>query len=165
MKALSEKGNPPKKYVFFISHSTRDIKNDVGEVHKILKTCKIPCYIADIDAPLGNVLPAEIKKAIEESELFLVFITQYSKRSLWVNQEIGYALGKEIPVIPLKKGRATIKGLIEAAKYVPIYADPLRTVNELFKRLKGRAISPAAQAAFFAFVGALKLKDEYGGKA
>lgn len=160
MKTARENRNPQKKYVFFISHSTKDIKNEVGEVRKIFKTCEIPCYIADFDAPLGKALSDEIRKAIEESELFLVFITHHSKRSLWVNQEIGYALGKGIPVIPLKKGKTAIKGLLEAAKYVPIYANPLETVNELFKRLGGKGISPTAQAAFFAFIGVLRLRNK-----
>ena len=152
-----------KKYVFFVSHSTKDIRGDVGEVCEIFEKCKIRSYVADRDAPLGKPLPEEIKKAIEESELFLVFLTKNSRKSPWVNQEIGYALGKGVPVIPLKKGRIIVKGLIESAKYVKMRDNPLDTVNEIFSRLKSKALSPTAQAAILAFIGALELKDKYGG--
>ena len=152
-----------KKYVFFISHSTEDLKADVGEICEILETCKIPSFVADRDAPLGNPLPEEIKKAIEESELFLVFLTKKSRSSAWVNQEIGYALGKEIPIIPLKKGRIKVKGLIESARYVLMKENPLDTVKEIFSRLKGVSLSRTAEAAIGAVVGALELKDKYGG--
>lgn len=151
-----------RKYVFFISHSTEDLKSDVGEICEILETCKIPSFVADRDAPLGNPLPEEIKKAIEESELFLVFITKKSRNSAWVNQEIGFALGRGIPVIPIKKGQIKVKGLIESARYVKMRADPLETVSEIFSKLKNKQLSPVAQAAILAFVGALELKERYG---
>jgi len=152
-----------KRYVFFISHSTKDVSGDVGEICNIFEKCKIQSFIADRDAPLGNPLPEEIKKAIEESELFLVFLTKNSRESPWVNQEIGYALGKEIPVIPLKKGKIKVKGLIESAKYVQMQDNPLDTVKEIFSRLKTTTLSRTAQAAIGAVVGVLELKDRYGG--
>jgi hypothetical protein len=102
-------------------------------------------------------------KAIEESELFLVFLTENSLNSQWVNQEIGYALGKGISVIPLKKEGIDFKGLIEAAKYVKIQDNPVDTVRDVFARLKDKQLSPTAQAAIIAFIGALELKEKYGG--
>jgi hypothetical protein len=155
--------SPKKKYVFFVSHSTKDVSDDVGEICEIFEKCRIQSFIADRDAPLGNPLPQEIKKAIEESELFLVFLTTNSRKSPWVNQEIGYALGKEIPVIPLKKRRIKVKGLIESAKYVQMRDNPLDTVKEIFSRLEATPLSRTAEAAIGAVVGVLELKDKYGG--
>jgi len=163
MKAMPKKSSNTKKYVFFISHSTKDISSYVGEICKIFEACKIQSFIADRDAPLGRFLPQEVRNAIEESELFLVFITKNSKSSPWVNQEIGYALGKEVPVIPLKRGRIRIKGLIESAKYVQMQENPLDTVKEVFSKLKGIPLSRIAEAAIGAVVGALELKEKYGG--
>lgn len=163
MVVASKKGGCKKKYVFFVSHSTKDISGDVGEVCEIFEKCRIKCFIADRDAPLGEPLPEEIRKAIEESELFLVFLTNNSKKSPWVNQEIGYALGRRIPVIPLKKGRMKVKGLIESAKYVKMQTNPLDTVNEIFSKLKDKSLSPTAEAAILAFIGVLELKKKYGG--
>lgn len=152
-----------KKYVFFISHSTRDVKRYVSEICEILKRFNIQSYVADRDAPLGKLLPSEVKKAIEESELFLVFITKNSRSSPWVNQEIGYALGKEVPVIALKGRRIRIRGLIESVKYARIKENPLDTVEEVFSKLKGIKLSRLAEAVIGAVVGALELKEKYGG--
>lgn len=160
---LTGKVTSSKKYVFFISHSTKDVMGDVGEVCNILEKCRIRSFVADRDAPLGEPLPEKIKKAIEESELFLVFLTKNSKKSLWVNQEIGYALGKGIPIIPLKKGKTALKGLIESAKYVKMQHNPLLTVKDVFSRLGAWTLSPTAEAAILAFVGAMELRDKLGG--
>jgi hypothetical protein len=163
MKNSNKIGRSKKKYVFFVSHSTKDISGDVGEICNIFDTCKIRSYIADRDAPLGKPLPEEIKKAIRESELFLVFLTENSRESPWVNQEIGYSLGRGIPTIPLKKGNIKVKGLIEATKYVKMRDNPLDTVRDVFSKLKNESLSQTAQAAIGAFVGALELKDKYRG--
>jgi hypothetical protein len=162
MKGLHKKGSLDKKYVFFVSHSTDDVCSDVGVICEILEKCKIPSFVADRDAPLGQALPAIIMRAIEESDLFLVFLTKNSRKSPWVNQEIGYALGRDIPVIPLKKGRIEFKGLVESAKYVKMQDNPLDTTREVFARLKGIPLSPTAESAILAFIGALDLKDKYG---
>ena len=152
-----------KDYVFFISHSTKDIGDAIGEICKIFEECKIRSFFADRDAPLGESLPDAIKKAIEASQLFLVFITRHSRKSPWVNQEIGYALGKEIPVIPIEKGMIKVKGLIESAKYVQMRDNPFSTVREIFSRLSGQPLSPEAQAAILAVVGILRLQKNSGG--
>ena len=152
-----------KKYVFFVSHSTKDIKGKVGEVCYIFEKIQIKIFVADKDVPVGKPLPEEIKRAIEESELFIVFLTTNSVKSPWVNQEIGYALGKGIPVIPIKQGRVRVKGLIETAKYVRLCDNPLDTVHEIFSRLTNESLSIRAQAAIGAFVGLLELEEKYGG--
>jgi len=160
---MAGKSKAGKRYVFFVSHSTKDLKDDVGEVGKILDTCKIQNFVADRDAPVGKCLPDEVKKAIIESEVFLVFLTKNSKSSPWVNQEIGYALGRDLPVIPLRKGKVVIKGLIESTKYVQIQENPLKTMTEVFSKLGKISLSKTAEAAIGAVVGALELKDKYGG--
>lgn len=151
-----------KKYVFFVSHSTKDLKSDIGEVCDIFKTCNIQSYVADRDAPIGKPLPEEIKRAIRGSELVLAFLTKNSRSSPWVNQEIGFALGKGIPVIPLKKGNIRVKGLIESTKYVKMRDNPLKTVQEIFTKLDTVHLSLTAEAAVGGFVAALSMIDKYG---
>ncbi len=154
-----------KKYVFFVAHSMKDSKSDIESICEVFEKCSIKSFVADRDAPLGDPLPASVKQAIDESQLFLVFLTKNSKESPWVNQEIGYALGREIPVVPIKKGRIRVKGLIEAAKYVQMKDNPLDTVLEIFSKLNGYSLDQTAQAAIGAVVGILELKDKYeGGK-
>ena len=137
------------------------MSGEIGEVCNIFKTCKIPSFIADRDAPIGKSLPETVKKAINNSELVLVFLTKNSKKSIWVNQEIGYALGKGIPIIPLRKGRIRLKGLIESTKYVSMKSNAIEIVKDIFNRLKDNQLSPIAQATIFTFIGALELREKY----
>ena len=146
-----------KKYVFFVSHSTKDVSGDVGEICEVFDKCKILSFIADRDAPPGKILPDEIKKAIEDSELFLVFLTRNSKKSIWVNQEVGYALGIGTPVIPIKRGKIQVDGLIESIKYIQMRDDPLETVREIFTKLGKIPLSRIAQASIGGVIGILEL--------
>ena len=153
----SKSSNKKKDYVFFISHSTVDMNSFVKEIANVFEKCHMKSYIADRDAPIGSVIPQEVKNAIEASELCLAVITKNSKKSPWVNQEIGYALGAGVPVLPLKKGRIRIKGLIESTKYVGIRDNPLDTVKDVFSKLKGANVSKSVEAAMMAVVGILEL--------
>lgn len=163
MRDIETKVKQKKKYVFFISHSTVDIESEVKAICEIFEKCHISSFVADRDAPVGTPLPREIMQAIEASELFLVLLTENSLNSQWVNQEIGYALGKDIPVIPLKKKGINFSGLIEAAKYIKMQNNPLLTVRDIFSSLKNKQLSPTAQSTIMAFIGALELKEKYEG--
>ena len=151
-----------KDFVFFISHSTDDIGNYVKGICDILETCKIKHFFADRDAPIGQSLPSTIKNAIDESEVVLLVLTKNSKNSLWVNQEIGYALGKGIPVIPLKKGKIAVEGLIDATRYVPMSDNPLETLQVLFSKMSNIQLSRTAEAAIGAIIGILQLTKNGG---
>ncbi|MCL5876335.1 MAG: toll/interleukin-1 receptor domain-containing protein [Candidatus Bathyarchaeota archaeon] len=153
---------PQKNFVFFISHNTDDISTYVKSICEILETCKIKHFFADRDAPIGGSLPATIKDAINESEVVLLVLTKNSKNSLWVNQEIGYALGRGIPVIPLKKGKITVEGLIDSTRYVPLADDPLATLNDLFSKMKTIKLSKTAEAAIGAIIGIMQLTNNRG---
>lgn len=163
MKAAGGNSKRSKKYVFFISHSTADICSYVKGICEIFELVKINTYFADRDAPLGEPLPEEIKKAIRQSEIFLVIVTKNSRKSAWVNQEIGYALGKGVPVVALKKGRIRVKGLIETSRYVPLKDNAFNTVKEVFAKLEKTPVSKTAETAIGAFIGALEALEKYGG--
>lgn len=52
----------------------------------------------------------EIKTEIDNFECVLAIVTTNSRKSTWVNQEIGYALGKGIPLLPVKKNSMASRG-------------------------------------------------------
>src|SRR2546423_528056 len=49
----------------------------------------------------GMAFPDEIKQLISRAHLFMPIITENSKKSAWVHQEIGFALALHLPVLPL----------------------------------------------------------------
>lgn len=59
---------------------------------------------------LGCDFGAEIKLQIDQSECVLALVTPNTKKSTWVNQEIGYTIGKGIPLLPVKKRSMANRG-------------------------------------------------------
>jgi IS30 family transposase len=72
MNLVNEEKSSIKKYVFFISHSTKDTGLYVQDLCEIFETLRVQNFFADRDAPLGSFLPDQVKNAIDNSELFLV---------------------------------------------------------------------------------------------
>lgn len=56
----------------------------------------------------------EIEKALETMEVFVALITQDFHESNWTNQEMGFALGKRVPVICLKLGNHNPEGFVSS---------------------------------------------------
>lgn len=64
----------------------------------------------------------EIEKGLETMEVMLILVTEDFHSSFWTNQEVGYALGKGVPIIPVKfdlKDPAGFIGATQALKGNP----------------------------------------------
>jgi hypothetical protein len=55
---------------------------------------------------------SEIEKGLETMEVMLAFLTDDFHESTWTNQEIGYALGRSVPIISVKFGAKSPAGFI-----------------------------------------------------
>jgi TIR domain len=58
----------------------------------------------------------EILKGLETMEIMLVFLTDDFEASTWTNQEVGFALGANKPIVSLKLGRKDPPGFISHAQ-------------------------------------------------
>jgi hypothetical protein len=54
----------------------------------------------------------EIERGLETMEVMLAFVTDDFHDSTWTNQEVGYALGKSVPIISVKFGTKDPEGFI-----------------------------------------------------
>ena len=54
----------------------------------------------------------EIEKALRSMDVLLAFITDDLFDSAWTNQEVGFALGRNIPIVSIKVGKADPVGFI-----------------------------------------------------
>jgi hypothetical protein len=52
---------------------------------------------------LGCDFGAKIKSEIDSSDCVLAIISEHTLASCWVNQEIGYTIGKGIDLVPIKQ--------------------------------------------------------------
>jgi rhamnose utilization protein RhaD (predicted bifunctional aldolase and dehydrogenase) len=87
-------------YKVFISHSTRD-QGLVIALSNLLSKFDAEVNVAEWYLNPGEPLDKKIWNQIRDSDCMVVLLTKHGVRSNWVQQEIGYALKSEIPVIPL----------------------------------------------------------------
>src|ERR1700752_1963309 len=85
----------------FVSH--RDThKSSARDLADALDAYGISTFVAhDTIEPMAT-WQREIEKALETMEVMLAFVTDDFHDSVWTNQEVGYALGKGVPIIPIK---------------------------------------------------------------
>jgi hypothetical protein len=96
----------------------------------------------------------EIQRGLDTMEVMLVCITHNFHSSIWTNQEVGFALGKGIPIIPLKlegEDPAGFIGNIQAIR--GDLNDPKAAVAEIYKVLctklgQGKRLHQTLIAAF-----------------
>ncbi|MDE2404901.1 MAG: toll/interleukin-1 receptor domain-containing protein [Sphingomonadales bacterium] len=123
----------------FISH--RDLrKKEARELSDALEDYGISCFVAhDTIQPMSE-WRAEIMKGLQTMEVMLVFLTDDFTESMWCHQEVGFALGKGIPIISLKLGKIDPPGFISHVQALRGQIDePLKAAKNLFL-LIGKAL-------------------------
>ena len=91
----------PGQVRLFISHRDED-KVGANELADALGAYGITCFVAHDTIKPMREWRREILKGLETMEMMLVYLTDKFGESIWTQQEVGYALGKGIPVISLK---------------------------------------------------------------
>src|SRR5436309_2331029 len=84
----------------FLSHSSKDhtlVEPIRAQAHAI----EVEVYLHELHSEPGASMSIKIKEAIKASQALVVLITPNTIPSPYVNQEIGFALGQGLPVIPL----------------------------------------------------------------
>jgi hypothetical protein len=95
----------------FISH--RDAhKAAARELADALSAFGISAFVAHDTIEPMKTWQQEIEKGLETMEIMLAFVTDDFHDSVWTNQEIGYALGRGVPIIPVKFERKDPDGFI-----------------------------------------------------
>ena len=85
----------------FISH--RDThKGKANELARALEPYGLSSFVAHDTIEPMTQWQAEIRKGLETMDIMLAFVTDDFHESPWTNQEIGFALGRDIPVLALK---------------------------------------------------------------
>lgn len=92
------------RYRVFVSYShdwSEMAQEIVGHLRDALQ---LDAY-CDSSLQPGAPFTDEIKEQIARAHVFLPLLTKNIRKRPWVNQEIGYALGLRVPVLPVALGR------------------------------------------------------------
>ena len=85
----------------FISHRDEH-KVVANELAETLESYGISSFVAHDSIQPMSIWQTEILNALESMEIMLAFVTDDFHDSVWTNQEVGFALGRNIPIVPLK---------------------------------------------------------------
>lgn len=101
----------PDQVRLFISH--RDNHKVSAKALAIsLEEYGISSFVAHDTIEPMSTWQNEILKGLETMEIMLVYLTDDFHESVWTNQEVGFALGRNIPIISLKLDVNDPKGFI-----------------------------------------------------
>jgi len=105
----------------FLSHSERD--NQIAENlrNQIEQMSAVKVYMFEHDQQPGANVADKIEKEIKNSRIAIVLLTGHSNSSNFVQQEIGFAKGANIPLVALiQSGIDKNKlGMLSGVEYIP----------------------------------------------
>jgi len=97
----------------FISHTfTTEDKRLASALQKVLRYRGIIGYLAEKKKRYDLLTRDKIRKEIEKSDYLVAIITNKARESASVNQEIGFALGMNVPVVVLLEKKAKLGVLV-----------------------------------------------------
>ncbi len=79
-------------------------------------------WIDELELGLGKLNKEKIIAGVSESTHMIVVWSEDASANAWVNQEVGAALQKGIPVLPIIQRGSCLKGMLEGIEGV--YYDP-----------------------------------------
>lgn len=120
----------------FISHSHKDYKK-IDKYIEPLKSMKdLRIFYSKESLNCGDNIDKELQNAINESDLIILLHSKNTVESSYVNQEVGYALGKKKKILPFLLDTSKPKGFLEKMKYIRIKSnDPEVLYKEIAKRI------------------------------
>jgi hypothetical protein len=120
----------PGRFRLFISHVS-SFKQRATALRQELAKYHITGFVAHETIEPGVLWQKEIEAALQTMDALAALITPDFHASLWTDQEIGWALGSEVAVIPVRRGAdpygflAQVQGIQGMGKMVPQVADEI----------------------------------------
>lgn len=92
-----------KGFRVFLCHKS-EVKGETGQLAERLRRYGITGFVAHKDIAATKEWQNEIEIALSSMDAFAAIITEGFHQSPWTNQEIGLALGRGVPIVPVKLG-------------------------------------------------------------
>ena len=143
----------PDHLKLFVSHKSEH-KKLVNELSDSLLPYGISCFVAHEDIEPTTEWRNEIEKALRSMDVFLAFLTDNFSDGDWTNQEVGFAIARGVPIIPLKISSKNPCGFMSIYQALQGQVDnPKRLAKGIFNLIsrkfdKKNLVRKAAIAAF-----------------
>lgn len=124
----------------FVSHAPSDL-DLVQDLFSTVQNLPIDVHIA-LEAIESGRGRQDLEGRLANSDILVVALSEAGAASRWVNQEIGYAVAKGIPILPLYADGVEPEGYLEGHEGVDLEPDEMEvTVFNLLCRLRAE-LSP-----------------------
>jgi len=120
----------PGHFRLFLSHVSL-IRAKTAQLQKALRKFGISGFVAHEDIEPTKEWQSEIEKALMSMDALVAILTPGFKESNWTDQEVGVAVGRDVLVVPIRKGLDPY-GFI--AKYQGYQGDS-RTIGEVTRAI------------------------------
>lgn len=105
----------------FICYSSKD-EISIDPFIRVLKSIRgLTCYFFKENRTIAKITREEILTNIRESDAFLIFYSKNSKRSSYVQNEIGAAMGLGKQVIICRLDKTKLKDMLDGINYLDFY--------------------------------------------
>ncbi len=109
--------DPPDAPRVFISHRAEE-KLDAEETKRFLCHFGFAAFVAHTEIAPTREWRVEIQRALRSCDLLLALITKKFHKSIWVDQEIGWVLGRDIAIVAVSLDGADPEGFLESYQAV-----------------------------------------------
>lgn len=92
-------------YRVFLSHKA-EVKQEAAQLKERIELFGVSAFVAHTDIHPTKEWQDEIENALASMDAFVAILTEGFHDSLWTDQEVGYALGRGVPMIAVKLGLA-----------------------------------------------------------
>lgn len=122
----------------FISH--RDTHKAAAKaIAEALEPLGISAFVAHDTLEPMSTWRQEILNGLQSMEFMLACITDDFHQSAWTDQEVGFAIARDVPIVRLKLQSRDPDGFIGDVQAIRgSLADPVAAVDEIYKALCGR---------------------------
>ena len=93
----------PGKYKIFLSHKS-SVKAKAANLKRKLENFGISAFVAHQDINPSKAWQTEIERALQTADALVALMTTTFHESSWTDHEVGFALARRIPVIPINLG-------------------------------------------------------------
>lgn len=125
---IAGKGPDALTQQVFISYAKED-KEIADKIYDTLKAKGIPCWVAHRDIAAGQNWPDAISKAISNSRVMIVVLSEHTQKSLYVGREVYQAIDENLIVIPFCIEKVFLSGglklLLSHCQWINAYPNPL----------------------------------------
>lgn len=93
----------PSRVRVFLSHKS-SVKGHVTRLKQSFSRCGIAAFVAHEDIEPTEVWQREIERALFSMDALVALVTKDFHDSAWTDQEVGVAIGRDVPIIAVRLG-------------------------------------------------------------